>query len=488
MKFRKLSISLLWKACLIYFITLVVIGAISIHKVKSYNREYLIAANEESVNELLWVVANINSVMMQQMRSYTMLNDICHDSKDPVEIHRELQRLSKKRYKDFISISYVDYDTGLEYCDDGTIHDVSKYDYFISMKIQRRANKGLQTYGEVNDDWYSVCKDSEQRNNGYSLGFFVGKVKVSYLQRYLDKLKGKSFDAINGFPVLINSKHIHVCAPDQSVVLSEDKKFENNDELVIDQSILDFIDHPVDLNADGTKRTVTGIVNYKGTKYVMSVGMFSKTKFTLGVVTPLKTIDECSNLLMRIIIIVSMVTISIFMIILYFLFKVSFHPLTKLNESVKNIARGDADLTKRLAITSNNEIGQIQYSFNEYIAQLQNMISNIGESKKELVSVETRLATILSRTENELKTIDENLDKLKKNNIEKSSIISLTVESDSELSNDVKETSKKEEKLFSSLDASSASIDLITNELEEMIKKSYRAVNKISENVDGFIY
>ncbi|EEX66436.1 methyl-accepting chemotaxis protein [Vibrio metoecus] len=59
---------------------------------------------------------------------------------------------------------------------------------------------------------------------------------------------------------------------------------------------------------------------------------------------------------------------------------VSFKPLSRLNTLVADLSQGNGDLTQRLAVESNDEIGQISHSINLFIEKLQQMFIEVADS------------------------------------------------------------------------------------------------------------
>ncbi len=58
--------------------------------------------------------------------------------------------------------------------------------------------------------------------------------------------------------------------------------------------------------------------------------------------------------------------------------------LRLLTESIDNLARGEADLTRRLAVTGNNELCHISASFNQFVENLQGMVNGIKAGANQL--------------------------------------------------------------------------------------------------------
>ncbi len=77
-----------------------------------------------------------------------------------------------------------------------------------------------------------------------------------------------------------------------------------------------------------------------------------------------------------------------------FLSKVVFKPLEGLNESLKDIAEGEGDLTQRVAVTSSDEIGQLGTSFNAFVEKTQNTIRAIGHNAQTLAGASEELTAV----------------------------------------------------------------------------------------------
>ena len=85
-------------------------------------------------------------------------------------------------------------------------------------------------------------------------------------------------------------------------------------------------------------------------------------------------------------------------------------PIKKVDSAVNEIASGNADLTQRIDVDSNDEIGSLEKGFNKFIIKLQNIISQIQGSKKELTSVEDNLVTSISEASSSITEIISNIE------------------------------------------------------------------------------
>ena len=72
--------------------------------------------------------------------------------------------------------------------------------------------------------------------------------------------------------------------------------------------------------------------------------------------------------------------------------------LGKLLVSLKDIASGDGDLTKRIQKTSNDELGDVVDRFNQFVDKLHNSITDVVKSIEPLTSLSTDLGSLTSDT------------------------------------------------------------------------------------------
>jgi methyl-accepting chemotaxis protein len=76
----------------------------------------------------------------------------------------------------------------------------------------------------------------------------------------------------------------------------------------------------------------------------------------------------------------------------WFLTGRSLRPLTGVVAMLEDIAQGEGDLTKRIPITSHDEIGELSHWFNTFIEKLQEIIQRVAENAHQLASASEELA------------------------------------------------------------------------------------------------
>lgn len=85
----------------------------------------------------------------------------------------------------------------------------------------------------------------------------------------------------------------------------------------------------------------------------------------------------------------AVIIIGLSVAMLHFAFK----PLLRLKELVADLSQGNGDLTQRLSVTSQDEIGQISTSINRFIEQLQGMFIEVSNSSEKIDSAVNHLSS-----------------------------------------------------------------------------------------------
>ena len=137
-------------------------------------------------------------------------------------------------------------------------------------------------------------------------------------------------------------------------------------------------------------------------------------------------------------------------------------PLKKVEQSIDEIASGNANLTKRISVSSNNEIGSIVLGFNKFTEKLQSIVSELKKSQVTLSDA----GEILSKATDESAEAIENI---------KDSIIETTA-GINEQSAGIVETSTAVNEIASNISS-----------LERMISNQVAGVSEASSAVEQMI-
>ena len=80
-------------------------------------------------------------------------------------------------------------------------------------------------------------------------------------------------------------------------------------------------------------------------------------------------------------------------------------PLQQIKANLDDIAAGDGDLTKRLPVTSRDELGELAGSFNRFVDKVHGLVRQISEMTGQLTELVGQVAAQAQRSEQALSLI-----------------------------------------------------------------------------------
>jgi len=148
-------------------------------------------------------------------------------------------------------------------------------------------------------------------------------------------------------------------------------------------------------------------------------------------------------------------------------------PLFTVKKSVRDIATGSADLTKRITVKSKDEIGDLVTDFNGFTEKLQSIISQVKSSKEGLGNSGEDLLQGIENTSEALSTIIENINTVHSQLDEQTNSVNQT-------SNAVNNVSVSIDSLEKLIDVQSAEVSEASSAVEQMIGN----INSVNQSVD----
>ncbi|RMQ50945.1 Methyl-accepting chemotaxis protein [Pseudomonas cichorii] len=85
------------------------------------------------------------------------------------------------------------------------------------------------------------------------------------------------------------------------------------------------------------------------------------------------------------------VVVLVIILLLGLLIRILMQPLHQMGRAMRDIADGEGDLTKRLAITSQDEFGELAQSFNHFVERIHTSIREVASTAGQLGEVATRV-------------------------------------------------------------------------------------------------
>ena len=167
--------------------------------------------------------------------------------------------------------------------------------------------------------------------------------------------------------------------------------------------------------------------------------------------------DNQSNALGLLVLYTLIVSVFIAIVTFFVLKKIVLRPLLNVNFQIEDIAQGEGDLTKRLNLRSQDEMGTLAKWFDKFVAKLQKIISNIVMKSSEMDqfvnSVNQKISEVIDISQNTYK---------KAENVSSSAEVAST----------------KVKNITSTMKDLSDSVQTINNSISEM----NQSLNEVSQN------
>ena len=284
---------------------------------------------------------------------------------------------------------------GMFYSSDGWIpdddYDKASRDWYVAATKSKTAvitepYVDEDTKELVNSVVYAIHDD-----NGELLGVTGIDIHLTDLNQIIRKIKLTS----GGLSFILDSAGNYLTNDDLSKIL-ENNFFNDYPELA-DYKRQMSNETVVNIDADGGHYFMSTIINKENGWIFVTVGKKAEL-FT--------SINKIVYILFGVTIITLILAILISLGISSRLVK----PIAVVDDSINQIASGNADLTKRIEVNSNDEVGNLGNGFNRFIEKLQTIISQIQTSKGELGGIEKELANSVQDASSSITQILSNIE------------------------------------------------------------------------------
>lgn len=147
-------------------------------------------------------------------------------------------------------------------------------------------------------------------------------------------------------------------------------------------------------------------VSWKGEQYqVFHVPVRSEKPFidwTLGFLVPVELINEPIEKATYYSVINIIIILILLAGVIYFISSKMVKPLKQIAATMSEIAHGDGDLTRRLDVVSNDEVGEMATQYNTFIEKIQNIINNAHESADKVSNTADRVSETATKLNQEV--------------------------------------------------------------------------------------
>lgn len=170
----------------------------------------------------------------------------------------------------------------------------------------------------------------------------------------------------------------------------------------------------------------------------------------------------------------------------------SLKPLKDVVKNIDEVSTGNADLTQRIKVSTNDEIGDVANKFNGFMEKLQEIIGEVKKSKDNLVAVDGNLQLSTQNTKSVISEIISNIDVVKGQVEQQTISVNGTTSAVTEIVKDihaldkmietqasgVTEASAAVEQMIGNINAINHSIEKMANSFVELAEKAKLGASK----------
>ena len=200
-----------------------------------------------------------------------------------------------------------------------------------------------------------------------------------------------------------------------------------------------------------------------------------------------KDIDDIKyDLRMYIWLIIVFLFLSIVLVyaIIAFLSHSVIHPIINVSKLLENISMGDGDLTSRLPVKHNNEIGFLCRSFNQTIEKIGISIKTVENNAEKMEDIGNELSSNMSETASSVYEISSNIDSVKQQTLTQAASVTETASTIEEITRTIKQLDASIENQVASVANSSSSIEEMVSNIKNItgtLEKTDMLIKELTE-------
>ena len=205
------------------------------------------------------------------------------------------------------------------------------------------------------------------------------------------------------------------------------------------------------------------------------------TPWGLGLSIPDNEMYELINNIRNLMFLFGAVSVVALALLAAFLLVSSLKPLAIVEKAISGIASGDADLTKRIEIDSNNEIGYVVKGFNAFSGKLQTIIGDVKSSKDELMVAGENLSGATQDTSSSITQIIANIESMKNQIDNQNQSVNQTAGAVNEIASNIESLERMIESQSSGVTQASAAVEEMIGNISSVNGSMEKMAHSFSE-------
>lgn len=193
-----------------------------------------------------------------------------------------------------------------------------------------------------------------------------------------------------------------------------------------------------------------------------------------------RLVEQSSDSLLSQVFIIALVDLFILVFLIIVIKRTVADPIINLDKVARELAEGDADLTKRLPVKSNDELGQASASFNAFLEKVEHIAQTAQEQARQAEESAQEVEENLEKNRTTLKLSDSMI----AGSIENSNNLRQSMEHNVVSVNEVNELNHATGDVIKKVTASTDEIISTISNITEMISDSRISSEQLSANVE----
>ena len=212
-------------------------------------------------------------------------------------------------------------------------------------------------------------------------------------------------------------------------------------------------------NALTASEASVGFWTYRGIKNISSFAKIASTGWTVIIQAPVREfMQSVVDLQMSMIVIIAVIIVAT-LIVVYVTARAIVHPIQNAANALQNIAQGEGDLTVRLPVIGNDEIGNMAEFFNQTIEKIALSVKSVGVNTHSMEDIGNKLASNMTETASAVHEISANIEGVKQQALTQAASVTETAATMEEIVRTIKQLNISIETQASSVAQSSSSIE-----------------------------
>ncbi|MBR4631431.1 MAG: HAMP domain-containing protein [Treponema sp.] len=315
-----------------------------------------------------------------------------------------------------------------------------------------------------------ICKAAKV--NGKTIGFFCGVVAAEHMNKFLDGMEMKTA----GTAVLFDSKGgIMATTGDKNA-------FAESLEKLKEKNLDDY--NEIEQTFGSDQPASFGIKDARGKGQWVISEPLNYAPWSFAVFLNESKIYSTAYLVAKILSVSGTLIIALIIVITASILFWSLKPLAVVEKTIRGIASGDADLTKRIEINANNEIGGVVEGFNQFAEKLQTIIATMKTSKDSLVDAGRLLTDSTSDTSAAITQIIANIESMGHNVTMQTDSVHQTAGAVNEIASNIESLNRMIESQTTSVSQASAAVEQMIgniNSVNTSVRKMAEAFDELEQ-------